>query len=201
MKASASCHLGRMLAPLALVLACSCPASAQPLQDRVTATIRGVTYQLNIREEWETATTPLPPPALVGREETHPGQDLVRLLTIHCIDSCQAASSYHEKIFDSPISAFRLWDGSPDLITIWAGGSSYWVRIYHVGNRGIAKVLDEATRSAPQFGFAADGSPVVMLNNPDAPRPGGGFHVSSGTWKWDGRRFQPTVGETNGIAR
>ena len=94
MKASACCRAKPLLILLALVLAGAYPAGAETLRDRLTATVRGVTYQLDIREEWEAATTPLPPTVFAGRGETHPGQDLVRKLSIHCIDNCERAWSY-----------------------------------------------------------------------------------------------------------
>ena len=95
-----------------------------------------------------------------------------------------------------PISAFCLWDGGSDLITIWASGSAYWVRIYHVGEDGIKKVLEQASKSAPQFEMAEDGSPLVILHNPDFPgandpgSPGadGGYYVHDEVWKYPGKQ-------------
>jgi hypothetical protein len=101
--------------------------------------------------------TDIPPPG--SSAEKPPYHIHVRELTIRCRSDCAGGSPYHEEMFDSPISAFRLWDGSPDLITTWASGSAYVVRIYHIADDKITKVLDQGTKSAPQFGFGADGTP------------------------------------------
>jgi hypothetical protein len=187
----------RTLALSVIALAFSCPVRAGTLVDRLTALVDRTTYQLDIQERWETAPLPLPPVPLPYKAK-QPGQIPIRVLSIHCIDKCKSAVSYQEEVDDSPIAAFRLWDGSRDLITIWAGGSAYRVRIYHVGEQGIEKVMEESTREAPQFGIAADNSLIVILHNPDFPVPAGSFHVNGGIWTWDGRRYRPATGETRG---
>jgi hypothetical protein len=192
-----SCTVGRMLAISALALAFASPVRAETLVDRLTALVQGMTYQLDIRDQWETAPLPLPP-APPQYRDMHPGKLLIRELTIRCIDDCKSAPSYQEKIDDSPISAFQLWDGSLDLITISAGGSAYRVRIYHVGKHGIEKVLEESTKSAPQSGIAADDSLIVVLHNPVSPAPQGSFHAKGSIWTWDGQRYRPAAGATHG---
>ncbi len=187
----------RVLALSILALAVSCPVRAGTLVDRLTALVQETTYQLDIQEQWETDPLPLPPVPPPYKEK-HPGQMLIRVLTIHCINNCRSSSSYQEKIDDSPISAFWLWDGSPDLITIWAGGSAYRVRIYRVGKRGIEKVMEESTKTAPQFGIAPDQSLIVVLRNPESPAPQGSFQANGNIWTWDGRRYRPAPGETRG---
>lgn len=185
---------GRTLVLAALVLAFSFHAKAGTLVGRLTALVQGMTYRLDIQDQWETAPLPLPP----QYHDMQPAKMLIRVLTIHCIANCKYAASYQEDVDDSPIAAFRLWDGSPDLITIWSGGSAYRVRIYHVGEHGIEKVLEKGTKSAPQFGVAADGSTVVVLDDPYSPAPRGSFHANGIIWTWDGQRYQPAAGTTHG---
>jgi len=178
---------------LTLFLAHASPARPGTLEDRLTVDIGKSEYQLDIEQQEEKVTWTLSKP---GDKEKHPGYDTFRMLTIRCINNCKPGFSYQEKLDDGPIAAFRLWDASPDLITIWGSGSAYWVRVYHIGKDGITKVLEQATKSAPQFGIAEDGSPLVVLHNPDFPgtndprSPGadGGYYIHDEVWKSPGLR-------------
>lgn len=52
-------------------------------------------------------------------------------LKINCVERCgEKPSVFSEKTMDSPISAFRMFDGTDKFITIWAGATSYRVVIY-----------------------------------------------------------------------
>jgi hypothetical protein len=102
---------------------------------------------------------------------------------------------FTEDVDDVPLGTFRLWDGTSQFVTIWAGATAYWVRIYNVGPNGVEKVLEKATKSAPQFGFAADNSPVVILDNPTSVTVSGSFATRGELWKWDEGRYQTVSGE------
>jgi hypothetical protein len=186
------CLALRLAAPLTLLLAFSNAGSAGTLVDRLTGTVAATTYQLDI-EESDEAFPAASLPTSNRHKEKHPGYLLVRELSIRCIADCTTAAPYKEKSIDSPVSAFRLWDGSPDFITIWASGSAYIVRIYHVSNGQVDKVLDQGTKTAPSFGFATDGSPMVTLN--PALSVVGAFATPRTTWEWNGVRFQLTDGQ------
>ncbi len=112
----------------------------------------------------------------------HPGQSWVRVVQIHCTAGCREEVTFEEESFDSIISLFRLRDDACDFISIWASGSAYWVRIYHVDGATITKVMDEATKSAPEFIYSPNGSLLIRLENPDSP-------VS--LWCWNGTRYAP----------
>jgi hypothetical protein len=114
-----------------------------------------------------------------------------RILEITCIKNCAASPVYKEAFSDNPVSVFRLWDGSNQFITIWTSGSAYWVRIYEVNLRDIRKVFDNATKTAPQFGFDSKGEPVVILDNPDSTAPAVSFEMHGAVWTWDGNRYSP----------
>jgi hypothetical protein len=188
---------GAISSILALVLfACISPTHAKTLLARATGDVSGATYQLDIEDVWKPTQRHLPPSAKPLREK-YPGMISGWELTIRCLGNCPSRISYREELIDSPISAFRLWDGSPDFITIWASGSAYWVRIYRVADGTIRKVLDQATKSAPGFGVTKDGSMDVALNNPDS-RIVGSLQAHGVVWKWNGESYQPVAGESEG---
>ena len=113
-----------------------------------------------------------------------------RKLTIHCIKNCVSPRNYEERFIDMPISAFRLWDGSHEFITIWASGSAYWVRIYNINSERILKVLDEATKSAPQFVYSKDGKEMVILDNPYKSDSIDRVILEGSIWKWSGEKYE-----------
>jgi hypothetical protein len=180
---------------LAILVAAWTSAYADTLVDRVTITPNPEaadyqTYQLDI----------------------HAGEAYT--LSISCIEGCASRVSYHEEIDDTPISAFSLRDDSRDIVTFWGTGSAYTVRIYHVGNESISKVMDEGSVSAPQFevsccaAFYGDGSSVakraegsgdpasliVYLSNPDLPAAIVKKWPNFQIWGWDGKRYRMMSG-------
>jgi hypothetical protein len=114
-----------------------------------------------------------------------------RRLQIICVKGCASEIKFHEDFYDSPVSMFRLWDGSDKLITIWASGSAHWVRIYCVKDDGIHKIFEQATRSAPQFGIDAHGAPIVILDNPDAEAAPIDFVIHGSVWRWNSKQYIP----------
>jgi hypothetical protein len=161
---------------------------ADPLIDRVTAVMEGETYQFDINE---TKIREKLPSSLSSTKEAknYKGYLVFREITIICVDGCLSQVSYHEEIFDSPISAFRLSDNSPDIITTWDSGSAYWIRIYRISHGVMSKVLEEASVSEPQFKFAKDGSLIVMLSNPDL-KPSSKGESNIQAWQFKGKKYQ-----------
>jgi hypothetical protein len=161
---------------------------ADPLVDRVTAVIDGATYQFDIDE----IKTPSKLPtslSLTKEAKNYTGYLVSSEINIICIDGCSSQLSYQEEILDTPVSAFRLRDNSPDIISIWDSGSAFWVRIYRVGHGMISRVLEEGSVSEPQFKFTKDGSLIVMLSNPDL-RPSSKDQLNIQAWQFNGQKYQ-----------
>ena len=150
-----------------------------------------VSFQLDVVRRMRKSTLP---PAPASSEEKTPGYIDFRRLSIRCMEGCKGDVRYEEEFIDSIISAFQLYDGSNDLITIWSGGSSYWIRVYHLGPDRITKVMDTATKSAPQFMYDQAGSALIILNNSDSAVPQGALSVRGNIWKWDGLAYSPVAG-------
>jgi len=120
-----------------------------------------------------------------------PGSLPTRRLQIYCLNDCAARIRFQEDFVDTPLSMFRLWDGSNKLITIWTSGSAYWVRVYLIDSEGVQKILDQATRSAPQFGVdSRTGSPVVILDNPESEASPIDYKIHGTAWEWNGKQYQ-----------
>ncbi len=87
-------------------------------------------------------------------------------LRISCLRGCKATTPYSEAIKgDGFLGAF----GDADtLITLWGSASVYWIRIYYIHDGTITKVLDQPSRTLPDFDVRAGGKPVMALHN-DTP--------------------------------
>jgi hypothetical protein len=114
-----------------------------------------------------------------------------RQLEITCLEGCSTKLSYRETVGDRPISIFRLWDDSDKFITLWTAGSAYVIRIYAATSREIRKVLEEPTKSWPEFLVDAQGEPIVILRNSDlenyVPRD---YQLRGVVWMWNGEKYE-----------
>lgn len=113
-----------------------------------------------------------------------------RQVHIACNSDRMRPLTLRETVFDAPVSIFRLYDGASQIITLWASGSAYHLRIYNVQPDRIVKVLDAGTKSAPQFIYDTDGKPSVVLQNDDAAVAPGTVPVHGVIWTWNGARYQ-----------
>lgn len=89
-------------------------------------------------------------------------------LVVDCLRGCLPRTRYVESVPDNPISLFRLWDGDDLLLSVWSGGSTYRVRAWKVGARGVVPMLEASSRSRPDFLSATDGAPVVRTYEADS---------------------------------
>lgn len=98
--------------------------------------------------------------------------DLTRELRIECVKGCKPAQSYSERMQDGYLGAIRLFDGAEHLITTWAGGSAYRVRVYRLGTNAITKVLEAGSMGAPGMRYDPDGRLVIetTLHGPEGGR-------------------------------
>ncbi|QYE34084.1 hypothetical protein KZX46_14950 [Polymorphobacter sp. PAMC 29334] len=107
-------------------------------------------------------------------------------LHIDCIAACRSAVHFTEAVDDVPLGLFRLWDGDNLVFTTWGGGSVYRVRAYAINARGVRKVLEAASRGAPAFTTATDGTTVVgTTERGDRDPPSAPLHRVSWTWRHD----------------
>jgi hypothetical protein len=156
-------------------------AHADKLIDRVTQTISDgrmmklETFQLDIDDGRIPLNLPSDP---VG----YKGYWFVENVHVNCIGGCSSAITYNEKFDDIPISAFVLRDDSPDLVTLWATGSAYAIRI-------LTKVLDEHSVTAPRIEVTDDGALVVTLSNPSLPAALKKW-PNSQIWRWNGKIYR-----------
>ncbi len=87
-------------------------------------------------------------------------------LQISCLRGCKATAPYSEVIKgDGFLGAFS---NGETLITLWGSASVYWIRIYYIHDGKITKVLDQPSRTLPDFDVRAGGKPVMALHN-DTP--------------------------------
>jgi hypothetical protein len=159
------------------------PVEGSTLLARNTAILDKTTFEVDITNEMREA------------EETHqfasrhrekwPNKLQYNALRIKCIKGCRQNLSYYEETIDSNIGVFRLRDDSKDIITIWASGSSYWVRVYHISDSNISKVMDAATKTSPQFSLSADGKQLIILMTEDDVDK----EKTGEIWRWDGTEY------------
>jgi hypothetical protein len=171
-------------------------ATPDALISRVIGDVNHATFRLDITERLEKFSTHTPAKTTRHKLKT-PDFLPVRTVEIECTSGCSKKVRFTEDLADVPLGAFRLWDGTSQFVTIWGGATAYWVRIYNVDQSGVKKVFEEATKSAPQFGFAADSSPVVVLNDPTSTVKSG-FATHGRVWKWSGERYQAVSGLVEG---
>ena len=87
-------------------------------------------------------------------------------LQISCLRGCTAPTPYSEVIKgDGFLGAFS---NGETLITLWGSASVYWIRIYYIHDGTITKVLDQPSRTLPDFDVRAGGKAVMALHN-DTP--------------------------------
>lgn len=176
---------------LVILIGCRTAAYADALLDRVTAYVSNddmtdnETFQLDIDEKEVLLKLPHAQPPLTDYA-------FVRTVHIACIEGCASSVKYSEQFDDIPIAAFCLLDGSPDLVTLWATGSAYEIRIYHVGHGSISKVLDQGSVTVPQIKVVNNhGALAVLLADPSLeanfPHP----RIFQ-TWRWNGKIYQVT---------
>jgi hypothetical protein len=72
-----------------------------------------------------------------------------RLLRIACVSGCQSVQYFEEKIDDTPIGVVRVSDSMPIIVTTWARGSAYYVRVYSYGSGVISKVFERGSLGVP----------------------------------------------------
>ncbi len=182
---------GILLSPVGAI--CE-PAPSGALLSRVIGDVGQATFRLDITERLKKFNVHTAAPTM-DHKLRPPNWLPVRTVEIICTTGCPQMVRFTEDVDDVPLGTFRLWDGTSQFVTIWAGATAYWVRIYNVGPNGVEKVLEKATKSAPQFGFAADNSPVVILDNPTSVTVSGSFATRGELWKWDEGRYQTVSGE------
>ena len=118
--------------------------------------------------------------------------DISREVRIRCIKGCKKDISYRDQQLDMPFGgAFVLRDDSHEFITAWASGSAYRVRIYRVEGDHIAKVMDEGTKSFPQFVMDRDGAFMVLLDNPDSSAKVRKIVVRGAFWRNGSHGYTP----------
>ncbi len=93
--------------------------------------------------------------------EEHPSYPMHRRLEIDCGFGAKDSVQYHEDTSDGFLGAIRLFDGAEHLITTWAGGSAYRVRVYRLGRDAITKVLEAGSIGAPGMRYDPDGRLVI----------------------------------------
>ena len=82
-------------------------------------------------------------------------------LDINCGFGFKDGIQYREDTSDRFLGAIRLFDGAEHLITTWAGGGAYRVRVYRLGPDAITKVLDAGSIGAPGMRYDPDGRLVI----------------------------------------
>ena len=117
-----------------------------------------------------------------------------RRLTIICTTGCARTDIFTDIIHDHFMGAFRPWDGTPHVITIWGGATAYWIHIYDVSQEPPVKVLEVASKTAPAFLVSRrDGSPVIVVESRFLTRRSETVSEHGVVLRWDGRRYGPSA--------
>ncbi|MBE9603328.1 hypothetical protein IAI18_00490 [Acetobacteraceae bacterium H6797] len=107
-----------------------------------------------------------------------------RELRIRCLQGCATETTYVEGMDDGLLDLLHLKENGRDLVTVWVSGSAYWVRVYHLEDGKIGKVMEAASKVWPSFNFDDQGSLLIGLNIPDESPP-------TTTWRWNGEVYAP----------
>ena len=87
-------------------------------------------------------------------------------LRISCVRECKTTTRYSEMI--KVTGLLGAFGDADTLITLWGSASVYWVRIYYVHEGNITKVLDQPSRTLPDFDVRSEGKRIMALHN-DTP--------------------------------
>lgn len=112
-----------------------------------------------------------------------PSFPLHRRLAIDCGFGAKGIAQYREDTQDGFLGAIRLFDGAEHLITTWAGGSAYRVRVYRLGPDAITKVLEAGSIGAPGMRHDRDGG--LIIETIDYGAVGGRANPVSVMHVWD----------------
>jgi hypothetical protein len=117
--------------------------------------------------------------------ESSPGSRELRYLNIICESGCPGRVEFMEEVGDTPLGLFRTSDIDDNLISTWVAGTSYVVRVYHLSNSSITKVLDEHSVRAPEIGLSGRGTTRIVVFARSSPHAQTTPHILD----WDGQRF------------
>jgi hypothetical protein len=125
--------------------------------------------------------------ANIGEKHSNKSKYSTNLLKIACISDCKSATYYEEKIDDYPIGLFRASDDDDLLISTWASGSAYVIRVYKIQAGLITKVLDQHSLGVPEV----TGSEKFDLTIVTTAKSGRGDLDApiNAKWRWDGNKF------------
>lgn len=118
-------------------------------------------------------------------------------LKIVCTFNCKSNVDFVERIPGNIIlGAYPIQDG---MLTLWAVGDGSLVRIYHIDDLGITKVLETPTRGQyPILTSTSNGQPVIIIQGKTAgellqdqqrgvAEPT--YSVQGDLWVWNGRSY------------
>jgi hypothetical protein len=115
--------------------------------------------------------------------EEHPSYPMHRRLEITCGFGSKDSIQYREDTSDRYLGAIRLFDGAEHLITTWAGGSAYRVRVYRLGPDAITKAMEAGSIGAPGMHYDRDGR--LVIETTDYGPVGGRANPVSVMHVWD----------------
>lgn len=118
-------------------------------------------------------------------------------LQILCVFGCRSKSDLVEQIRGSSIlGAYPIKDG---ILTLWAVGDGDLVRVYHISDLGITKVLETPTRGQyPVLTSTNGGQPAIIIQGKTAgdllrdqqqgvTEPT--YPVQGDLWVWNGKKY------------
>lgn len=106
-------------------------------------------------------------------------------LSIICESGCSDRTEYMEEIGDTPLGLFMLTDADNKLITTWASGSAYVVRVYDLRDDGIRKVLEVHSVGSPSIMRSPGGTLRIVV----VQYRGNTRTRDRQTWDWADERF------------
>lgn len=121
--------------------------------------------------------------ASVDREVRN-GREGAGRIRIACIRGCPSPQYFEETADDAVLGLFQPDDTTQLLMTTWVTGSAYAVKVYHLSNTGIQKLLDEHSLGPP--GFDESDGLTISVTKKNRTR----LHTQ--LFKWNGRSFTST---------
>lgn len=115
-------------------------------------------------------------------------RSLERWISISCVSGCSSANTFREQAPGLPMGLFRISDQHPLVFALWGGTTTYAISVYEFRPTGIRKVLDQSSRTMPNF--SVRGQQISIITTEYA-QSGAGMNrpLRHRTWAWNGNNF------------
>lgn len=116
---------------------------------------------------------------------------------IYCSWNCNSEFHFHDRVTDRIVAALTPYETSPDIITIWAAGQGYRVRVYRLNGPRAAKVMDQPSQTYPQLLLGDDNSIQIAIHNPASTDPERREVVTGQLWRSGPGPYRPITAKAH----